>query len=62
MTVILNTRDDVNLDTLKRVARDKEKLEFGTIALQRMAETRAAFLGLVEHEPQRHIYGHYARY
>ena len=57
MTVILNHRDDVNLDTLKRVAREREKVELGVVAIARMTLARETFLGLVEKEPERHIYG-----
>ena len=57
MTVVLNARDDVNLETLQRVARDGEPVELGAAAIKRMTETREAFLGLVANEPERHIYG-----
>ena len=57
MTVVLNNRDDVNLTTLKRVARGFENVEFGAHAIERMTQSREAFLGLLKNEPQRHIYG-----
>ena len=57
MTVILESLDDFNLDTLKRVAWDGEPVAFGERALERMQTTRGQFLALLEREPNLHIYG-----
>ena len=57
MTVILESLDDFNLETLKRVAWDREPVAFGAQALARMRTARQQFLDLIEREPDLHVYG-----
>lgn len=57
MTVVLDSLDDFNLGTLKRVAWDGESVAFGEQALARMRTAREQFLDLLEREPNLHIYG-----
>ena len=57
MTVIVESLDDFNLDTLKRVAWDGEPVVFGSWALARMRTAREQFLGLLDNEPDLHVYG-----
>ena len=57
MTVILNTRSDVNLNTVYRVAWQREAVRIGDAALQRIAASRASFLELIDKDPSVVIYG-----
>ncbi|MEQ8369272.1 MAG: aromatic amino acid lyase [Alphaproteobacteria bacterium] len=57
MTVMLNTPDDFNLETVRRVAWQGEPVSFGPDAIATMTRARAAFLNLLEKEPGLHIYG-----
>ena len=57
MTVILESLDDFNLETLKRVAWEREPVAFGAQALARMRTARQQFLDLIEREPDLHVYG-----
>jgi histidine ammonia-lyase len=57
VTVVLESLEDFNLETLKRVAWDGEAVAFGERALARMREARQQFLQLLEREPALHIYG-----
>jgi histidine ammonia-lyase len=57
MTVVVEDLSDFNLGTLRRVAWDKEPVELGIRALERMRVARADFLALLEAEPNLHIYG-----
>ncbi|TIU36409.1 MAG: histidine ammonia-lyase, partial [Mesorhizobium sp.] len=56
MPVSLSKRDDINLDTVFRVAWKKDTVEIGEKALQRIAECRASFLKLIESDPRPVIY------
>ena len=56
MTVTLDRRDDVNLDTVRRVAWQGERVEISEGALKRMADCKASFLRLLE-DPDIVIYG-----
>ena len=57
MTVIVESLEDFNLDTLKRVAWEGEPVAFGSEALARMRAAREQFLDLLENEPDLHVYG-----
>ncbi len=57
MTVILDSRGDFNLQTLRRVARDAECVEFSAHARERIEASRTAFLKLLENNPEKRIYG-----
>jgi histidine ammonia-lyase len=57
MTVVLETLDDFNLETLKRVAWEGEPVSFGEQAVVRIQAARTNFLNLLEREPNIHIYG-----
>jgi histidine ammonia-lyase len=57
MTVLLESLNDFNLDTVKRVAWDGEPVVFGPQALARMRASRQEFLNLLEREPGLKIYG-----
>ncbi len=56
MTVTLESRDDVNLDAVRRVAWQGERLEISGPARDRMAACRRSFLRLLE-DPDIVIYG-----
>ncbi|MCZ8544809.1 aromatic amino acid ammonia-lyase [Mesorhizobium qingshengii] len=57
MPIILTTREDINLDTVLRVAWKKDTVEIGETALRRIADCRASFLKLIETDPPPVIYG-----
>ena len=57
MPIILTTRDDINLDTVFRVAWKRESVEISGKALDRIAECRASFLQLIDSDPAPVIYG-----
>lgn len=57
MTVIVNTRSDINLTALYRVAWQRERVRIGEKALKRIASSRAAFLELIDKDPSVVIYG-----
>jgi histidine ammonia-lyase len=57
VTVVLESIDDFNLESLRRVAWDGEPVAFGDNALARMRKAREDFLSLLEREPDLHIYG-----
>jgi histidine ammonia-lyase len=57
MPIILTTRDDINLDTVFRVAWKRETVEISGKALDRIAECRASFLQLIDSDPAPVIYG-----
>lgn len=57
MTVILDARSDINLDTAYRVAWRKENVRISEAALRRIGACRAAFLRLIESETPPSIYG-----
>jgi histidine ammonia-lyase len=57
MTVILETRADINLDNAYRVAWQNESLRIGEAALRRIAACRATFMRLIESESPPAIYG-----
>jgi len=56
MTLALNTRADITLDAFARVAWRGEDVQFDGDSLQRMADSRAAFLRLIE-DPDIVVYG-----
>ncbi|MEQ8369955.1 MAG: aromatic amino acid lyase [Alphaproteobacteria bacterium] len=56
MTVILERRSDMNLDSYRRVAFGGEGVDFAPAAITTMERTRASFLRLLE-EPDIFIYG-----
>jgi histidine ammonia-lyase len=57
MTVVLTKRADIHLDAFRRVAWQDEGVEFSQEALDRMAESRKAFLALIESDPDVVVYG-----
>ena len=57
MTVVVASRFDLGLDTFARVAWDGEAVEVAQAALDRMRESRAAFLALLERRPDLVVYG-----
>jgi histidine ammonia-lyase len=57
MTVVLESLEDFSLNTVKRVAWDREPVAFGAHALTRMRTAREQFLNLLEREPDLKIYG-----
>ncbi len=57
MTVVLETRADITLDALRRVAWEGEGVALAEAARARMAESRRDFLALVESDPDLVIYG-----
>jgi histidine ammonia-lyase len=57
MTVVLDSLNDFNLDTVSRVAWDGEPVAFGAQALARMRTARQQFLELLEREPNLKVYG-----
>jgi histidine ammonia-lyase len=57
MTVVLNKRADINLESFLRVSWQGEGVRLGAEALERMAECRTSFLALLESEPELVVYG-----
>jgi histidine ammonia-lyase len=57
MTVVLDVRADINLDTAYRVAWQKENVRISDAALRRISACRAAFLRLIESDQPPSIYG-----
>ncbi len=57
MTVVLESRSEITLDTVRRVAWRGEDVRIGERALTRMAECRDAFVKLLESDPDITIYG-----
>ena len=57
MTVTLETRADINLDTAYRVAWQGEDVALSEAALARIDECRRSFLALVESDPSMFVYG-----
>jgi histidine ammonia-lyase len=57
MTITIETREDFTLDAYARVAWGQESARFGDTAMNRMAEARAAFMTLIDQDPDVVIYG-----
>ena len=57
MTITIESREDVTLETYERVAWRDEAVAFGPSAIDRMTEARAAFLNLIDQDPDVVIYG-----
>ena len=57
MTVTVETRWDINLTTLYRVAWQREDVRIADAALARIASSRASFLELIDKDPSVVIYG-----
>lgn len=57
MTVVLTERRDLSLANYLRVAWRREPVELADDALRRLAETRKAFLALLESDPDIVVYG-----
>lgn len=57
MTLTVTKRDDINLDTLLRVAWQGESVEIGPEALFEIDRCRVAFLHLIDTDPELMIYG-----
>ncbi|MDE0810056.1 MAG: aromatic amino acid lyase, partial [Alphaproteobacteria bacterium] len=57
MTIIIETREDFTLDAYARIAWARESTLFGDTAMTRMNEPRAAFMMLIDQDPDVMIYG-----
>ena len=57
MTVIVDTRADLTLETARRVAWEGEGVELGATALAAMARGRDRLERILEHDPEATIYG-----
>ena len=57
MTVILDSRDDFTLDTLRRVAWQGEPVAFSARCRQMMEQSRASFMTMLESDPDQFVYG-----
>ena len=57
MTVILEHRADINLDTAYRVAWQGEYVALSEAALGRIDECRRSFVALIESDPSKFVYG-----
>ena len=57
MTVLLNDLHDLTLSNLERVARSREKVRFGRVALNRLTKSHAEFRKHVQDHPKDFIYG-----
>jgi len=57
MTVVLDRRADIDLEAFRRVAWQGEGLRIAEPALVRIASCRAAFLRLIDSDPQLVVYG-----
>lgn len=57
MTVTITSRNDINLDTVQRVAWQNEPVMLSAAALAEIARCRAAFLSLIDTDPSLVIYG-----
>jgi histidine ammonia-lyase len=57
MTVVLNKRTDINLESFLRVSWQGERVRLGAKALERIAECRRSFLALLESDPELVVYG-----
>ncbi len=57
MTVVLERRGDINLDSFRRVAWQREGVRLSDAALQVIADCRRSFLQLIENDPTIVIYG-----
>lgn len=57
MAVVLNSRFDITLDAVRRVAWRGEAVEIGERCMALIAERRQTFLNLLEHEPEHIVYG-----
>ena len=57
MTVILETRDDFNLETYRRVAWRGAPVALSDVAVEVMRESRRRFLALLERQPETVVYG-----
>lgn len=57
MTVILNDRWDINLESYHKVAWGRRAVRIADVAMARIAECRAAFLELIDSDPSVVIYG-----
>lgn len=57
MTVVVTSRRDLGLEAFERVARGGEAVEIAPSALERMRASRAAFLTLLERQPDLVVYG-----
>ena len=57
MTVLVETRADLTLETARRVAWEGEGVEFGARALAAMAQGRKRLERILDHDPEITIYG-----
>jgi histidine ammonia-lyase len=57
VTVVVETRADINLDAVSRVAWQGAGVELGPKALERMAACRRSFLALLDSDPDLVVYG-----
>jgi histidine ammonia-lyase len=57
VTVVLDSRHDIDLEVFRRVAVDGEDVRIGEAAIERMEQARASFMALLEADRQAVIYG-----
>ena len=57
MTILLDTRRDITLDAVRRVAWGREDVRLTSAALERIAVARAAFMHMLDHDPDAFVYG-----
>ena len=57
MTVVLDSRHDIDLETFRRVAVDGENVRIGKAAIERMEQARASFMALLDADRHAVIYG-----
>lgn len=57
MTVVVETRNDFNLSSYRRVAWDGEPVRISDAAVRLMRERRSQFLALLDNEPDTVVYG-----
>ena len=57
MALILNTRRDLTLEAVRRVAWQGEAVTVGETGLARITQVRAAFLAYIANDPQASVYG-----
>ncbi len=57
MTVLLDTRRDITLEAVRRVAWGGETVRLTAPALARIGAARAAFIDMLDHDPEAFVYG-----
>jgi histidine ammonia-lyase len=57
MSVVLSRRSDIDLDAFRRIAWNREGVELGAEALERIADCRRSFMALLDSDPELVVYG-----